>query len=89
MDDIMGWEGVCFVPGEGRVDPKTGRITVMTTHGADTKPTPQEAWTDAEALAKEHNTQFAAIRPVFGAPKEKPRRYITFAVYVTEEEPEG
>ena len=86
MGEIIGWEGLCYVPGEGRMDPKApGRTLVMTTHGSDTKPTPEEAWADAQALGAEYGSKFVAIRPVIGERQERPRRYVTYAVYVTEE----
>lgn len=77
---IMGWEGVCFVPGDNEPD-EQGRITIMTTHTSETKPSPEEAWEEAKKLASQHGDQeFIAIRPVT-TKVTRPRRLITLAIY--------
>ncbi len=77
---ILGWEGICFVPGDNEPD-EQGRITIMTTLTSETKASPEEAWEEAKKLASQQGEQeFVAIRPVT-TKVTRPRRLITLAIY--------
>lgn len=83
---IVGWEGLCFIPGDGHKD-EQGRQTVMTTYTEAKKETAEEAWQDALALGKTHFSEFIGIRPITeDHHPTRPRRLITIAVYSNVEE---
>jgi hypothetical protein len=83
---IVGWEGVCYIPGDGRRD-EHGRQTIMTTHTRAKREISEEAWQDAVSLGNEHQSEFIAIRPIFEDEQSaRPRRIMTIAVYTTVEE---
>jgi hypothetical protein len=83
---ITGWEGLCFIPGEGIRD-EQGRQTVMTTHAQKNRDTPEEAWQDAIALGKQHSSEFLGIRPITEEDRpSRPRRIMTIAIYSNVEE---
>lgn len=84
---IVGWEGLCYIPGDGRRD-EHGRQTIMTTHTRAKQETPEEAWQDAVSLGNEHQSEFIGIQPIFEDEQPtRPRRIITIAVYSNIEEP--
>lgn len=77
---IIGWEGVCFVPGDNEPD-ESGQATIMTTHNSETLDTPEQAWEAAKKMGEQHNSQeFLAIRPVT-TKVNRARRLITIAIY--------
>ena len=83
-ENIIGWEGQCFIPGEGKREPD-GRLIIMTTYAGGAQPTPEDAWEDACHLGAEHCTEWIGIKPVTDdAPTSRKRKLITFAVYTTE-----
>ena len=86
---IVAWEGICYIPGRGKVDDRN-RELVMTTHTNNERDTPDEAWTDAQALGKEHSSEYIAIRPILekAATPSGRRRLITLAIFETEMVPE-
>ena len=77
---ILGWEGVCYIPGDGEPDPQ-GRVEIMTTHASEMKETPEQAWEEAKKLGEKHEaTDFLGIRPIT-TQERRPRRLITLAIY--------
>lgn len=77
---ITGWEGVCFVPGDGQPD-ENGRVTVMTTHTSPTVESAELAWEEAIKLGDKHNARdFLAVQPIT-TKQNRPRRLITIAIY--------
>lgn len=82
MASIVGWEGFCFMPGNGKKD-ELGRELVMTQRFAETRTLPEEAWADATKLAIEASTEFRGIRPVLKEDNAGERKLVTYAIFTT------
>lgn len=86
--EIVGWEGLYFVPGQDKTDKKSGSQLVMTTHTKPMRKTPEEAWADALMMKEVHGEPgCAAIVPVTSSDqKPRARKIMVLRVYVNEEE---